>query len=114
MIRYNAAHPAAERDIFPHLEARRPVVVAYTATAWRRLLKKPSGWEGPVMTPGDCYRFCLSSPHVDVTLCGARSLAELDQNLAAIEKGPLVADDAWMRDFGKVVHDRGPKLAWSF
>jgi hypothetical protein len=59
-------------------------------------------------------RFCLSSPHVDVTLCGARSLAELDQNLAAIEKGPLAADDAWMRDFGKVVHDRGPKLAWSF
>jgi aryl-alcohol dehydrogenase-like predicted oxidoreductase len=114
MIRYNAAHPGAERDIFPHLETRRPAVVAYTATAWRRLLKKPAGWDGPVMTPGDCYRFCLSSPHVDVTLCGARSLAELDQNLAAIEKGPLAAGDAWMREFGKVVHERGPKLAWSF
>ena len=35
MIRYNAAHPGAERDIFPHLEARRPAVVAYTATSWR-------------------------------------------------------------------------------
>jgi aryl-alcohol dehydrogenase-like predicted oxidoreductase len=114
MIRYNAAHPGAERDIFPRLDRRRPAVVAYTATAWRRLLRKPSGWDGPVMTPGDCYRFCLSSPHVDVTLCGARSLAELDENLAALDKGPLVDGDAWMRDFGKVVHDRGPTLAWSF
>lgn len=38
MIRYNAAHPGAEREIFPHL--------------------------------GDCYRFCLSSPYVDVVLTG--------------------------------------------
>ncbi len=38
MIRYNAAHPGAERDIFPHLYKRKPAIVAYTATSWRRLL----------------------------------------------------------------------------
>ncbi len=32
MIRYNAAHPGAERDIFPHLPKRKPAIVAYTAT----------------------------------------------------------------------------------
>lgn len=105
MIRYNAAHPGAERDIFPHLARRQPSVVAYTATSWRKLLKRPSGWEGRVATAGDCYRFCLTSPHVDVVLSGPANERELDDNLDAVEKGPLPEGDmAWMRDFGKVVH----------
>lgn len=105
MIRYNAAHPGAERDIFPHLDRRHPAVVAYTATRWRKLLKRPGGWDGPVPTAGDCYRFCLSSPHVDVTLCGPKSLAQLDENLAGLAKGPLSTEEmSWMREFGKVVH----------
>jgi aryl-alcohol dehydrogenase-like predicted oxidoreductase len=105
MIRYNAAHPGAERDIFPHLAKRRPNIVAYTATSWRKLLKRPSGWDGKVATAGDCYRFCLSSPHVDVVLTGPASTAQLDENLAALARGPLSAEeDAWMRDFGRVVH----------
>jgi aryl-alcohol dehydrogenase-like predicted oxidoreductase len=105
MIRYNAAHPGAEKDIFPHLEKRRPTVVAYTATSWRKLLKRPSGWSGPVPTAGDCYRFCLSSPHVDLVLSGPATGAQLDENLASLQKGPLGADEmTWMREFGKVVH----------
>jgi aryl-alcohol dehydrogenase-like predicted oxidoreductase len=105
MIRYSAAHPGAERDIFPHLERRKPMVVAYTATSWRKLLKRPRGWEGPAMTGGDCYRFCLSSPHVDVVLTGPANLAQLEENLAAMAKGPLSAEEmAWMRDFGHAVH----------
>lgn len=105
MLRYNAAHPGAERDVFPHFKSPRPAVVAYTATSWRRLLKKPSGWTGPVMTAGDCYRFCLSSPFVDVVLCGPKNRKELDENLAALDKGPLSAEeDGWIRAFGKAVH----------
>ena len=105
MIRYNAAHPGAERDIFPKLAARQPSVVAYTATSWRRLLKAPRGWDDKPATAGDCYRFCLSSEHVDVVLMGPRSEAELTENLAALEKGPLSAEeDAWMRRFGNAVH----------
>ena len=38
----------------------------------------------------------------------------LSLNYGIDADGPLAADDAWMREFGKVVHDRGPKLAWSF
>jgi aryl-alcohol dehydrogenase-like predicted oxidoreductase len=105
MIRYNAAHPGAEREIFPSLARRKPAVVAYTATSWRKLLKKPRNWTGPVMTAGDCYRFCLSSPHVDVVLTGPSSAGELDENLKALEKGPLADDEAkWMRAFGAAVH----------
>lgn len=105
MIRYNAAHPGAEQDIFPHLARRRPVVVAYTATAWRKLLRSPRNWEGKVPTAGDCYRFCLSSPYVDVVLTGPRSAAELRENLAAMENGPLSRREMEeLRTFGSAVH----------
>jgi len=105
MIRYNAAHPGAEQDIFPRLAMRRPMVVAYTATAWRRLLRAPRGWKGRVATPGDCYRFCLTSPYVDVVLAGPRSAAELRENLAAVDMGPLSPDEmGFMREFGRAVH----------
>jgi len=105
MIRYNAAHPGAERDIFPHLEKRRPALVAYTATDWRKLLKRPRGWTDAVPTAADCYRFCLSSPSVDVVLCGPKTEQQLDENLSGVMRGPLSKEeDTWMREFGKVVH----------
>jgi len=105
MIRYNAAHPGAEQDVFPRLERRKPAVVAYTATSWRKLLVAPKGWTGATMTAGDCYRFCLSSPHVDVVLTGPRSAAEWRENLKALERGPLSEEEArWMREYGRLVH----------
>ena len=105
MIRYNAAHPGAEQDIFPRLTRRRPATIAYTATAWRRLLRAPRGWNGRVPTAGDCYRFCLTSPHIDMALTGPRNVAELRENLAAIEKGPLSPEEMlFMREFGRAVH----------
>ncbi|MBP2687675.1 MAG: putative aldo/keto reductase, partial [Deltaproteobacteria bacterium] len=100
MIRYNAAHPGAEAEIFPRLDLRRPAVVAYTATAWRKLLRAPGGWKGKVPTAGDCYRFCL-----DVVLTGPRTTAELRENLAAIDRGPLSPEEMeGMRAFGRAVH----------
>jgi aryl-alcohol dehydrogenase-like predicted oxidoreductase len=105
MIRYNAAHPGAEADVFPHRRGDAPTILAYTATAWRRLLKRPKSWDGPAMTAGDCYRFQLSSPHVDLALTGPRSRAEVEQNLDALARGPLSPEeDRWMRDFGRAVH----------
>jgi aryl-alcohol dehydrogenase-like predicted oxidoreductase len=102
MLRYNAAHPGAERDVFPHMTARRPAIVAYTATSWRKLLSRPGGWDGPVMTAGDCYRFCLSNPNVTLALTGPASQAQADENLDALERGPLSQEeDTWMRAFGK-------------
>ena len=105
MIRYNAAHPGAERDIFPHLRHRNPAIIAYTATRWRKLLKRPKGWDGEVPTAGHCYRFCLSSPDVNVVLHGPASVAQLNENIAAVQEGALSQGEmTWMREFGKVVH----------
>lgn len=105
MMRYNAAHPGAERDLFPHFGPRRPDVAAYTATDWRKLLKRPRGWEGRVPDAGDCYRFALSSPHVDLVISGPADRAQMEANFDALARGPLTPDeDRWMRDLGKVVH----------
>ena len=118
MIRYNAAHPGTEHDIFPHLAARNApasltnerkamALIAYTATAWGRLLRRPAGYEGRMPTTSDCYRFCLTNPHVDVVLTGPASRAQLDENLAAADQGPLSeADLTWLREFGRAVHDK--------
>jgi aryl-alcohol dehydrogenase-like predicted oxidoreductase len=105
MIRYNAAHPGAEQDVFPHLSKRQPAVVAYTATSWTRLLRPPRRWKGSAATAGDCYRFCLTSPHVDVVLSASGTAERLRENLRALEKGPLSAEEmAWMRELGRAVH----------
>jgi aryl-alcohol dehydrogenase-like predicted oxidoreductase len=105
MIRYNAAHPGAEVDIFPHLPDRKPVIAAYTATAWQRLLRAPKGWSGPPASAGDCFRFCLTNPHVDVVISAPKTAAEMRENMAAIARGPLNdAEMAHMRTFGKAVH----------
>ena len=56
-------------------------------------------------TAGDCYRLCLTRPHVDVVLSAPKTAAEVRENLAALEKGPLSDDEmTWMRDFGRAVH----------
>lgn len=87
MIRYNAAHRGAEREIFASLGDKRPGIVSYTATRWGRLLK-PAGELGPMSGP-ECYRFALGHPTVDVALCGARTYDELRENVEGVLAGPL-------------------------
>jgi DNA-binding NarL/FixJ family response regulator len=71
MIRYNAAHRGAEREIFATLPEGGPAIVSYTATRWGRLLKA-AGDLGPMSAP-ECYRFQLGHPRVTVALCDGQS-----------------------------------------
>lgn len=107
MVRYNAAHPGAEREVFPHLATRRPGTVAFTATRWGTLLDPRYVPEAePKPRASDCYRFALTSPHVDVCLSAPKDAAQLDEALVALERGPLDADElAWMRRVGLGVRD---------
>lgn len=114
MVRYNAAHPGAEQDVFPFLGAPRPGVLGFTATRWGTLLQEklvPKGERVP--TASDCYRFTLSHPSVHVSLAGPRDGQELEAAFDALAKGPLSKDEAaWMRRVGKAIKDGpGNKLA---
>lgn len=109
-LRYNAAHPGAERDVFPHLPAGpRPGIVAFTATSWGQLLNPrltPSGERTP--TAADCYRFVLTQPAVDLCATGPATDAQVEEVIAAQTKGPLSADEiAWMTRVGTAVNRRG-------
>jgi len=104
MVRYNAAHPGAEVDIFPHVNPSQTAIVSYTATRWRKLLKRPRGWKGAVPSAADCYRFCLSRSEVDLCLMGVRSEEELRSNLEGLSAGPMVGDEMdRLRAFGQAV-----------
>jgi aryl-alcohol dehydrogenase-like predicted oxidoreductase len=95
MVRYNAAHRGAEKDVFPHLpDVDRPGVTTYTATRWGQLLtqkKMPPG-EKP-LTASECYRFALANPDVDLCLIGPKNDSEMDQALEVIDAEPLTSDE---------------------
>ena len=61
MVRYNAAHRGAERDVFPMCKLLGLPVVTYTSIRWGALLR-PTPADPPDMdlpTAPECYRFVL-------------------------------------------------------
>ncbi len=109
-IRYNAVHRGAETEIFPNLpdgtSDNRPGIVAYTVTSWQQLIKPgkmPTGEKTPAAA--DCYRFVLTNPNVDVCITGPSSAAQMKENLALLDKGPMSEEEmAWMRRVGDHIH----------
>jgi len=94
MIRYNAAHRGAEREVFPTTEALGLPVAAYTALRWGALLRPtrddPEGFAVP-RAPA-WYRFGLQNPAAAVVLMAPESREELEEDLTVLEAaGPLSA-----------------------
>ena len=111
-VRYNAVHPGAEQDVFPHLpQENRPGIETFTATCWGKLLKPklmPAG-DRP-LDPADCYRFVLSHPDVNVCVTGPSTAAQMEDNLKALDAGPLDQEEmARVRRIGKHIYDTAPK-----
>ncbi|MDD9937393.1 MAG: aldo/keto reductase [Myxococcales bacterium] len=108
MVRYNAAHPGAEQEVFPHLGETPPAVVSYTATRWSDLIDPSLTPEGEA-TPraSDCYRFALTHPAVNTCIVGPKDRSELDEALAALDRGPMDEHElAWMKRVGIEVKKR--------
>lgn len=106
-FRYNAIHPGAESDIFPHIPAQnRPGMVAYTATSWKQLLNSRKLAAGEkVPAAADCYRFVLSRPEVDVCMTGPSNAVQMEEALRALDQGPMSeAELAWMHRVGAAKH----------
>ncbi len=94
-VRYNAVHTGAEREVFPHLPKENgPGVVAFTVTNWGQLISRrrmPKGEEP--LTAADCCRFALSHPAVQVAITGPKNAREMQENLLALELGPLSEEE---------------------
>jgi predicted aldo/keto reductase-like oxidoreductase len=108
-LRYNAMHRGAETEIFPFLtEENRPGIANFTSTAWGKLLnpkKMPPGEKAP--TAGECYRFVLSHPAVDVCMIGPRTIDQMRENLRVLEQGRMTDDElARMRRIGDHMYGR--------
>jgi aryl-alcohol dehydrogenase-like predicted oxidoreductase len=61
-------------------------------------------------TAGDCYRFVITNPSVDVVITGPSNAEQLKQNLDEVKKGPLNEDELqWMYRIGDYVYGRERK-----
>jgi aryl-alcohol dehydrogenase-like predicted oxidoreductase len=87
MVRYNAAHRGAERDVFPVTRPLGMPVIAYTALRWGALLRPtpddPPGFSVP--RAPEWYRFVLQHPAVSVTLAAPQTRAELHEDLRVLD-----------------------------
>ena len=94
MIRYNAAHRGAEREVFPVTDSLGLPVIAYTALRWGGLLRPtPDDPPGFAVPPAPAwYRWVLQNPSVAVALMAPRDRAELEEDLTVLDAaGPLPA-----------------------
>ncbi len=109
MIRYNAAHRGAEGEVFEALSDLgdgRPGIIAYTATRWGMLLQPlPRDGFPRGMTAGECYRFVLGHPMVDMAWCAARTADEIRADVEGALASPLDPRRLEeVRAFGDAVH----------
>lgn len=96
MVRYNAAHRGAERDVFPTTDELDLPVLTYTALRWGTLLR-PTPDDPPsfaVPPAPSWYRFALQHPSVTVAFMAPHDRAELEQNLGILNaNAPLDPSD---------------------
>lgn len=107
-IRYNAAHRGAETDVFSLFPEQHPGIIVFNATKHKALMNSkriPPDIKRP--TAGDCYRFALAHPCVDVVITGPSNLNHIQENLAEVVKGPMSETElAWMRQVGDFVYGK--------
>ena len=97
-VRYNAGHPGARREVYPHLTGRqRTLLYGFTNTDGfvprhrMRALGLSSDFWAPAVT--DHYRFALTPPQVNGLLCALDAPRQVDALCRAVEKGPLDAEE---------------------
>ena len=97
MVRYNAAHRGAEREVFPVTQPLGLPVIAYTALRWGALLRPtpddPPGFSVP--RAPKWYRFVLQNPAVAVTLAAPRTRVELEEDLRVLDTAGPVGDEEY-------------------
>ncbi|CAN5687299.1 hypothetical protein BH10CYA1_BH10CYA1_03780 [soil metagenome] len=97
-IRYNPGHPGARKDVFPKLTTSPTLLFNFKSTMsfvpsaeLEALGMSEDDYWHPAIT--DHYRFALSSPELDGLLISMKTPQEIEALSAALEHGPLDADE---------------------
>ena len=117
MVRYNAAHRGAEKDVFPLLGREgRPGVICYNSTRWGHLFDPrwvPQG-EG-LPRPTDLYRYALSNPNIEMVLTAPETIEQLQENVKTLDMGPLSEGERnWLEGIGDHVRALNPSSNFDF
>ncbi len=107
MVRYNAAHRGAERDVFPVTRAMGLPVVVFTALRWGHLIRPlPGNGRDRPLSAVECYRYALSHPDVAVVLMAPGNRRELMENLTLLDDWRPVTyqERARIEAYGRLVY----------
>ena len=59
------------------------------------------------LTAAECYRFALAHPAVDVCMMGAKTIAQMRENLKVLAQGPLTeAELTRVKTIGRHVYGK--------
>jgi aryl-alcohol dehydrogenase-like predicted oxidoreductase len=86
MIRHNAAHRGAERQLLPTAEREGVGVLSFSALCYGRMLHPPGG-----VSAADCYRYSLEQPAVAACISAPRRHRELAHNIQVLREPALTA-----------------------
>jgi predicted aldo/keto reductase-like oxidoreductase len=96
MIRYNAAHLGAEKEVFPVARGLEMPIVVYTCLRWGALMQATPDDPPDFIPPRapSWYRFALQAPEVAVALMAPSDRGELEEDLTVLDaNGPLEAGE---------------------
>jgi predicted aldo/keto reductase-like oxidoreductase len=108
MVRYNAAHRGAEREIFSEAQRLKMPLVTFTALRWKALLDRTREDPANFIPPParEWYRFVLAHPAVSVALMAPKNRHELMDNLQLLDdwRLPTASEYEALRLHGDRVH----------
>ncbi|HTU20610.1 MAG TPA: aldo/keto reductase [Gemmataceae bacterium] len=104
MVRHSAAHRGAEQEVFPRAARCGASLITFSNTCYGRLLQPHNGMAPP--PAADCYRYTLIQPGVRACLSAPASLAQLEDNLAAL-RDPVLPEERrnYLLDFGEKLYE---------
>jgi aryl-alcohol dehydrogenase-like predicted oxidoreductase len=104
MVRHSAAHRGAEEQIFSQAAQRGTSLITFSNTCYGRLLEPRDGLAPP--RAADCYRYTLTQPGVRACLSAPATLAQLDENLAAL-RDPTLPEERrqYLQVFGAKLYE---------
>lgn len=105
MIRHNAAHTGAEREVLPYVDPQRCGITTFTNLCYGRMISELPAWTRGIPEPADAYRYTLSQSGVTSCWSAPSTLEQLEHNLTALDRGPMSEEELEeLRSYGRALY----------